>query len=64
MKHKSKKETWKNPTQSFIEQVDRIVKSGITSADKKILMDELDEMVDLLKEWKVNNSKTKRPNIF
>jgi len=56
MKHKSnKKEIWKNPTQSFIEQVDSIVQSGITSADKKILMNELDEMVDLLKEWKANN---------
>ena len=56
MKHKSnKKEIWKNPTQSFIEQVDSIVQSGITSADKKILMNELDEMVDLIKEWKANN---------
>jgi len=56
MKHKSnKKETWKNPTQSFIEQVDSILKSGITAADKNLLMNELDEMVDLIKEWKANN---------
>jgi len=51
----SKKEPWKNPTQSFIEQVDHIVQSGISQEDKALLMNELDEMIDMLEEWKVNN---------
>ncbi len=33
MKHK--KEAWKNPTQSFIENVDNIVQSGINQGYEK-----------------------------
>ena len=56
MKNKEiKKETWKNPTQSFIEEVDVIVKNGISQEDKEFLIDELEEMVEMLQEWKATN---------
>ena len=56
MKHKTdKKETWKNPTQSFIENLDKIVQSGIKQEEKELLKSELDEMIELLEEWKANN---------
>ncbi len=57
MKHKSnKKEPWKNPTQSFIDNVDEIVQSGINQEDKNLIMNELDEMIELLENWKEKDS--------
>ena len=56
MKHKAnKKDTWKNPTQSFIDNVDEIVQSGINQEDKNLIMNELDEMIELLENWKEKN---------
>ena len=56
MKHKvNKKDTWKNPTQSFIDNVDEIVQSGINQEDKNLIMNELDEMIELLENWKEKN---------
>lgn len=46
---------WKNPTHSFVENTNNIVQSGISPEDKDLLVNELDEMVEMLEEWKVNN---------
>ena len=55
---KPKQKKWVSPTENFIKNVDEVVKSGISKEDKQLLLDELDEMVKMLEDWKADNPET------
>jgi len=54
-KSKKQKQTWISPTETFIKNIDEIVQSGISREDRDFLLAELDEMAQMLEEWKKNN---------
>jgi gas vesicle protein len=53
---KGKDKIWTSPTKKFIQDINQhIQENGISKEDKDFLMDELDDMIEMLQNWKDEN---------
>ncbi|MEM6318228.1 MAG: hypothetical protein AAF960_11200 [Bacteroidota bacterium] len=53
---KTKEKTWVSPTKKFVKEMNEHIKqNGITKEDKDFLLDELDDMIEKLQNWKEEN---------
>ncbi len=49
-KHKSE-----TPIKKNLEEIYQLAKTGISKGDKEFLLDEIDDMIKTLEDWKENN---------
>ena len=51
--NKIKEKTWVSPTKKFVKEMNQHIKeNGISKKDKDFLIEELDDMINMLQNWK------------